>query len=292
MERKIELVLTSTLKGFIDKKFQEDPNQRIKIYESLTMNPQKSVTDEPQRYILGELDSNYVFYTSLCNEESLEVIDLPTVYLDGVFGKSNGKIEVLSAVHQCTGFYASKLVNESNPLIRLQAEIRPKYKEKIACEYSELVIPYFKESIKAVDVKVINISDNPLPKYETAGAAGMDVLANIKECVTLKPGERKLIPSGIKVELPGGWALDVRPKSGLALKKGVTVLNTPGLIDEDYRGEIGVILINHGNEDFTVNPSDKIAQLTLAKVNKISWTMVDELGDTERGEGGYGSTGK
>lgn len=141
-------------------------------------------------------------------------------------------------------------------------------------------------------VKVINESTNDLPKYETENSAGMDVRANIKEAVVLYPGERKLIGTGLKLEIPSGFECQVRPRSGLAYKSGITVLNSPGTIDADYRGEIGVILINHGKDHFEINPGDRIGQLVFAKYERVEFETSEELSNTERGEGGFGSTGK
>ncbi len=140
-------------------------------------------------------------------------------------------------------------------------------------------------------VKVINKSNFPLPEYKTKGAAGVDLKANIEEEIVLKPLERKLIPTGLYVEIPEGYEGQVRPRSGLAIKHGVTVLNAPGTIDSDYRGEICVILINLGNEDFVINPGDRIAQFILNKYECIDFELIDKLSDTERGEGGFGHTG-
>ena len=141
-------------------------------------------------------------------------------------------------------------------------------------------------------VKIINTSSNPLPSYETIGAAGMDIRANLSEAISLKPLERKLIKTGLFLEIPVGFEVQVRPRSGLALKHGITVLNTPGTIDADYRGEIGVILMNHSNETFIVRPQERIGQLVLNKVEQIEWSQVSELDTTDRGDGGFGSTGK
>ena len=146
-----------------------------------------------------------------------------------------------------------------------------------------------------VDVKVYNSSSNNLPAYETIGSAGMDVRAMLADSVVLKPGERVIIPTGLYVEIPVGYEIQVRPRSGLAFKKVVTVLNTPGTIDSDYRNQIGVILINLGAEDFTIEPGDRIAQLVLNQVPQINWisvNSVEELSSTDRGLGGFGSTGK
>lgn len=140
-----------------------------------------------------------------------------------------------------------------------------------------------------MEVEVINISKNPLPQYARTGDAGMDVFANVEEAVVIKAGERALIPTGLKVGIPVGYEIQVRPRSGLALKKGITVLNTPGTIDAGYRNEVGVILINHSKEDFIVNPGDKIAQIVLKKFETIEWKEVEKLGGYDRG-GGFGHT--
>ncbi|WP_305113424.1 dUTP diphosphatase [Thomasclavelia cocleata] len=139
--------------------------------------------------------------------------------------------------------------------------------------------------------RVNGANDLPLPMYATEGASGMDVVANIKEAIVLKPGERKLIPTGFSFQLKNGQELQVRPRSGLALKNGVTVLNAPGTIDSDYRGEVGVILINLGQEDFLIKRGDRIAQLVLADIKREILEEVHMLDDTERDDGGFGSTG-
>ncbi len=141
------------------------------------------------------------------------------------------------------------------------------------------------------EVKIINRSKHPLPQYATPQSAGMDLRANLTEPVTLKPLERKLIPTGLFIELPVGYEAQIRPRSGLALKKGITVLNTPGTIDADYRGEIGIILVNLSNQDFVVEDGERICQMVIAQHAQASWTEVEVLGDTERGSGGFGHTG-
>lgn len=141
-------------------------------------------------------------------------------------------------------------------------------------------------------VKIINKSKHPLPEYKTALSAGMDLYANLDEPVVLKSLERRLIPTGLFLEIPGGFEAQVRPRSGLALKYGITCLNSPGTIDADYRGEIGVILANLSNEDFTVNDGERIAQLVIARHDTAEWVSTEELAETERGAGGFGSTGK
>lgn len=140
-------------------------------------------------------------------------------------------------------------------------------------------------------VKVINRSGNALPEYATALAAGLDVRANNPEPIVLKPLERAMVPTGLFIEIPAGYEVQVRPRSGLAAKKGITVLNAPGTIDADYRGEVCVILVNLSNADFVIEKGERIAQLVLAKHERIDWECVNELASSERGEGGFGSTG-
>jgi dUTP pyrophosphatase len=142
-----------------------------------------------------------------------------------------------------------------------------------------------------MEIKIINKSNHDLPHYETIASAGMDLRASISESRILKPLERSVVGTGIFIELPVGIEAQVRPRSGLAAKKGVTVLNAPGTIDADYRGEIGVILVNLSNEEFTINNGERIAQLVIAKHERAEWIEVEELTDTSRGEGGFGSTG-
>lgn len=141
-------------------------------------------------------------------------------------------------------------------------------------------------------LRIVNTSNNELPTYATKGSAGMDLRANLQEDVVIAPGERKLISTGLFIELPVGYEAQIRPRSGLALKKGVTVLNSPGTIDADYRGEIGIILINHGEESFTVANGERIAQMVIAKHETVEFEQVESLDETERGAGGFGSTGK
>jgi dUTP pyrophosphatase len=143
-----------------------------------------------------------------------------------------------------------------------------------------------------MNVKIINKGTCPLPSYETVGAAGMDVRANLSASVCVSPGERMLVPTGLYLEVPAGLECQVRPRSGLALKKGITVLNTPGTIDSDYRGEVGVILINLSNENFTIEPNDRIAQLVFCPVIQVTLIETDALESSDRGTGGFGSTGK
>lgn len=140
-------------------------------------------------------------------------------------------------------------------------------------------------------IKIINKSRHDLPHYETIASAGMDLRASLTESRVLKPLERTIVGTGLFIELPIGYEAQVRPRSGLAAKKGITVLNAPGTIDADYRGEIGVILANLSNEDFTINNGERIAQLVIAKHERAEWDEVVELSETERGEGGFGSTG-
>ena len=143
-----------------------------------------------------------------------------------------------------------------------------------------------------MQVKIVNKSKHDLPEYATLHAAGMDIRANLSEPITLKPLERKLIPTGLFVELPVGFEAQIRPRSGLAYKKGITVLNSPGTIDADYRGEIGVILINLSAEDFVINDGERICQMVVAAHEQVEWLGVAELQETERGEGGFGHTGR
>lgn len=141
-------------------------------------------------------------------------------------------------------------------------------------------------------VKIINTSSNPLPAYQTELSAGMDLHAHLNASVVIKSGYRDLIPTGLFVELPEGFEAQIRPRSGLALKHGITVLNSPGTIDADYRGEIKVLLINLGQEDFIVQPGERIAQMIIAKHEVVRWMAVENLSTSERGAGGYGSSGK
>jgi dUTP pyrophosphatase len=140
-------------------------------------------------------------------------------------------------------------------------------------------------------VEIINKSKHAIPSYETTGAAGMDLKANIDTPIILKPLERAIVKTGLFIALPQGFEAQVRPRSGLAAKKGITVLNSPGTVDADYRGEIGVILVNLSNEKFIVNDGERIAQLVIAKHERISWKEVEILSETQRGSGGFGSTG-
>lgn len=140
-------------------------------------------------------------------------------------------------------------------------------------------------------IKIINKSGHKLPDYETLASAGMDLRADIESPITLKPLERAIVPTGLFMELPVGYEAQVRPRSGLAAKKGVTVLNAPGTIDADYRGNVGVILVNLSNEDFTIENGERIAQMVIAKHERAQWEEVEILSDTDRGEGGFGSTG-
>ncbi|MCF6139797.1 dUTP diphosphatase [Flavobacterium sp. K77] len=142
-----------------------------------------------------------------------------------------------------------------------------------------------------MNINIINKSQHDLPSYETIASAGMDLRANITDPITLKPLERTIVKTGLFIELPIGYEAQVRPRSGLAAKNGVTVLNAPGTVDADYRGEIGVILVNLSNEDFTIQNGERIAQLVIAKHERAEWTLVQELTETSRGEGGFGSTG-
>ena len=140
-------------------------------------------------------------------------------------------------------------------------------------------------------IKIINKSQHPLPNYETIASAGMDLRADLTASITLAPLGRVIVKTGLFIELPIGYEAQVRPRSGLAIKKGITVLNSPGTVDADYRGEIGVILVNLSNEDFVIENGERIAQLIIAKHDRAEWIEVQELSETSRGEGGFGSTG-
>ncbi|KIC95285.1 dUTP diphosphatase [Flavihumibacter solisilvae] len=143
-----------------------------------------------------------------------------------------------------------------------------------------------------INVRIINTSSHPLPAYATAGSSGMDLRASITSPIQLQPLERSLVPTGLFIELPIGYEAQVRPRSGLAIKQGITCLNTPGTIDADYRGEIKVILINLSNEEQTIMPGDRIAQMVVQQVEQVSWVEVESLSSTERNAGGFGHTGK
>lgn len=142
-----------------------------------------------------------------------------------------------------------------------------------------------------VQIKVVNKGNQPLPKYQTVQSAGMDLRANIDAPILIKPLDRKLIPTGLHIALPEGYEAQIRPRSGLTIKNGITIINTPGTIDPDYRGDVGVILVNISNEDFVVKPGDRIAQMIINKFEQAEFEVVEELDETERGEGGYGHTG-
>lgn len=148
---------------------------------------------------------------------------------------------------------------------------------------------FFQEMTK---IKVINKSPNVLPSYQTPGSAGMDLMANLEQPMVLNPGETVLVPTGLFMELPIDKEAQIRPRSGLAFKHGITVLNSPGTIDSDYRGEVKVLLINHGKEAFEIKNGERIAQMVIASVHQISWELEETLSETERGAGGYGHTGK
>jgi dUTP pyrophosphatase len=147
-------------------------------------------------------------------------------------------------------------------------------------------------SVNVDIVALPHATDIPLPEYATAHSAGMDLRAAITEAITITPGERRLIPTGIAIALPPGFEAQVRPRSGLAFKHGIGMVNAPGTIDADYRGEVGVILINHGQQDFLITRGDRIAQLVIANYARATWLQQDSLDETERGQGGFGHTGK
>lgn len=143
-----------------------------------------------------------------------------------------------------------------------------------------------------MEVKILNKSSNELPNYATIHSAGMDMRANITESIVLGPLKRILVPTGIHIELPEGYEAQIRPRSGLAAKHGIGIVNSPGTIDADYRGEIKIILVNLSDEEFVLNPGERIAQMVVAKFERVEWNVADVLGESERGEGGFGSTGK
>ncbi|MBT6440264.1 MAG: dUTP diphosphatase [Flavobacteriales bacterium] len=145
--------------------------------------------------------------------------------------------------------------------------------------------------MKELDVKVINRSKNDLPQYETPLSAGLDLRADLEIPIVLTPMQRKLIPTGLYIELPAGYEAQIRPRSGLAYKKGLSVLNSPGTIDADYRGEVGVVLVNLSKQVVTLEPKERIAQMVVAKHERVNWLEAEEITDTERGAGGFGSTG-
>ncbi|MFN5983319.1 MAG: dUTP diphosphatase [Fluviicola sp.] len=143
-----------------------------------------------------------------------------------------------------------------------------------------------------MNIRIVNKSTNELPAYATAGAAGLDIRANLTESIVLKPFERRLIPTGLFLEIPDGYEVQVRPRSGLAFKHGITVLNSPGTIDADYRGEVGVLLINLSQEDFEITHGERVAQIVVAPYVQANWIASEALSETDRGAGGFGSTGK
>ena len=146
-------------------------------------------------------------------------------------------------------------------------------------------------TMEKITVNIINSSGNPLPAYETEGSAGMDLRAALDEPVVLAPLQRAMIPTGLRIALPQGYECQIRPRSGLAAKHGITVLNSPGTIDADYRGEIKVILVNLSNEPFTINPGERVCQMVISRYSRAEWVQVETLDETERGSGGFGHTG-
>jgi dUTP pyrophosphatase len=158
--------------------------------------------------------------------------------------------------------------------------------------YWKKIIKIFPFVYMITEVKIINESSNPLPEYATAGSSGVDLRANLTRSITLKPMERTLVPTGLFIELPPGYEAQVRPRSGLAIKQGLTCLNSPGTIDSDYRGEIKIILINLSGEEQVIHHGDRIAQMVINKVERLEWTQVNELAGSTRNSGGFGHTGK
>ncbi len=145
--------------------------------------------------------------------------------------------------------------------------------------------------LENMKVKIVNRSDNALPEYSTSHSAGMDIKAFLSDSITIRSGEITLIPTGLYIELPDGYEAQIRPRSGLALKHGITILNAPGTIDADYRGEIGIILINHSPSDFVINNGDRICQMIVTEYTKVEWLSANELNESKRGDGGFGHTG-
>lgn len=145
--------------------------------------------------------------------------------------------------------------------------------------------------METIKVKIINKSHHQLPAYETLGSSGMDVRAFLSQPITLQPLERALVPTGLYVQIPQGYECQIRPRSGLAIKRGITILNTPGTVDSDYRGEVGIIVINLSNEPFVINDGERICQMVIAPYQRIEWMQVDQLDETTRGDGGFGHTG-
>jgi dUTP pyrophosphatase len=151
--------------------------------------------------------------------------------------------------------------------------------------------PYKRLQVMSVKVSIINRSHHALPSYSTPLSAGMDIRANLEEPITLQPGERRLIPTGLFIALPEGYEAQIRPRSGLAIKHGITVLNSPGTIDADYRGEVGIILINHSDKAFVIEDGERVGQMVVAQYSRVEWNETDTLDETERGAGGFGHTG-
>lgn len=285
-----KLEITERLEKAIIKKFTDEPELNVIPVFSATSNIIKSELSA----IIGFVDRKFRFYRVCYSDEWVYFKSIPTIQLDGLFMKHGEEFLDLIEVRESNSPWSKSVISDTNKVVYIDSTFIMGKRDELNIVISLLdnhPVEYHRSSDdNRIEVRVINVSDNNLPKYETVGAAGLDVMANIKESVTLNPGKRVLVPAGIKIELPPNTAADARPKSGLALKKGITVLNTPGLIDEDFRGEVGIILINHGEEDFVINPGDRIAQLTFSKVLKVEWNEVKELSDTERGEGGFGST--
>lgn len=192
--------------------------------------------------------------------------------------KYGGKDEQCMNNKECCG-----IIGEKSPTSDLLEEATPSFKSFCYFCSSKSTFPLI--------VKIINQSPYPLPQYETIGSAGMDLRAHLTESVTLKPLERALIPTGLFIELPMGYEAQIRPRSGLAAKRGLTMLNSPGTIDADYRGEIKCIVVNLSNEPQTIEAGERIAQMVVARHERVEWQLAEQLLQTERGAGGFGSTG-
>ena len=173
------------------------------------------------------------------------------------------------------------------------SQISPQHRMEVSSLFGGFFCTFVPlKQTNSMEVKIINKSHHPLPAYATPLSAGMDIRANLEEPVVIGPLERRLIPTGLYIALPEGYEAQMRPRSGLALKQGITLLNTPGTIDADYRGEIGIILINLSSEPFTVRDGERICQMVVTTHSRVEWQPVDTLDETERGEGGFGHTGK
>ncbi|MGL5765080.1 MAG: dUTP diphosphatase [Sarcina sp.] len=281
--RNVKLTMTKATKDALVEVFAKYDIDRIPIYgnnqdswEPNLVYDRQMIKERKEDRIIWHLDPgfNLILNPALTTMDKITIVDNVTFTIE-MMGLKDGDVTINKYVRFSSGEWGGDMTDK---LVTLDVEM--------GGPESKLVVIDTLPSIK-----VINESNNPLPKYETKGAAGMDLMAYLPEGpVILKPGQRTIIPTGLKVEIPAGYDVDIRPRSGNAIKFGITVLNTPGLIDEDFRGVIGVILINHGSEDFVVNSGDKIAQMTIGKVFRLPLVLSEVLSETERGENGFGST--